>query len=60
MRNRRKSDGLPVQSFETLLKDLSTLTKNRVRIGGGVAFDELASHTPIQQRAFELLEVPLR
>jgi hypothetical protein len=44
----------------TLLKDLSTPTKNRVRVGGGAACDQLASPTPIQQRAFELLEVPLR
>jgi hypothetical protein len=60
VRTRRTSDGLPVHSFQTLLKDPSTLTKNRVRIGGGVAFDQLAGPPPIQRRAFELLEVPLR
>jgi hypothetical protein len=60
VRTRRTSDDLPVHSFQTLLKDLSTLTKNRVRVGGGVAFDQLACPTPIQQRALDLLEVPLR
>jgi len=60
VRTRRTADGLPVHSFQTLLKDLSTLTKNRVRVGGGVAFDQLTSPTPIQQRAFDLLGVPVR
>jgi len=43
---RRTADGLPVHSFQTLLKDLPTLTKNRLRAGGKVAFDQLASPRP--------------
>jgi hypothetical protein len=37
-RNTRRTDvGLPVHSFQTLLKHLATLTKNRVRVAGGAA-----------------------
>jgi hypothetical protein len=57
---RRTEDGFPVHSFQTLLKDLSTLTKNRVRVAGGAAYEQLTRPTPIQDRALELLEVPLR
>jgi hypothetical protein len=59
-RIRRTEDGFPVHSFQTLLKDLSTLTKNRVRIAGGASFDQFARPTDLQQRALDLLEVPLR
>lgn len=37
-RVRRMADDLPVHSFRTLLNDLATLTKNRVRVGDGPAF----------------------
>jgi len=50
------ADGLPVHSFRTLLADLATLTRNRVRVGEQ-AFDMLATPTAVQQRAFELLQV---
>jgi hypothetical protein len=45
-----------VHSLETLLKDLATLTKNRMRFGDST-FDQLASPTPLQTRALELLGV---
>jgi hypothetical protein len=56
------ADGLPIQSFATLLADLATLTKNRARHGGhgSAEFDLYASPTPTQARAFELLGVPIR
>jgi hypothetical protein len=54
---RRTEDGLPVHSFRTLLKDLATLTRNRVRIADGARFDQLARPTPLQQRALDLLGV---
>jgi hypothetical protein len=54
---RRTDDDLPVHSFRTLLKDLATLTRNRVRVDGGASFDHLTRPTHLQQRAFELLEV---
>lgn len=53
----RTDDGLPLHSMETLLQDLATLTKNRIRIGTAT-FERLASPTPLQRRAFELLKVP--
>src|SRR6202795_3922280 len=56
---KRTEDGLPVHSFQTLLADLATLTKNQVRLLGadGASLDILATPTPLQQRAFELLGV---
>jgi hypothetical protein len=54
--NQPAADGLPVHSFRTLLADLATLTRNRVRVGEQ-AFDMLATPTAVQQRAFELLQV---
>lgn len=59
-RVRRTEDDLPVHSFRTLLKDLATLTKNRVRLGGGAAFEQLARPTAVQERAFELLGVAVK
>ncbi len=55
----RTTDGLPVQSFQTLLADLATLTRNRVRTPNAGAFeaDLLATPTPLQDRAFKLLGV---
>ena len=49
-------DGFPVHSFRTLLADLATLTRNRVRMGEQL-FDMLATPTTLQERAFELLQV---
>ena len=55
----RETDaGLPVHSFQTLLRDLGTLAKNRVRMVDTTAeFDMLTQSTPLQQRVFELLGV---
>jgi transposase len=59
-KSRRKTeDGLPVHSFRTLLADLGTATRTRVRVGEH-AFHKLAQLTPLQERAFQLLEVPWR
>lgn len=56
---RETEDGLPVHSFRTLLADLGPATRTRVRVGEH-AFDKLAQLTPLQERAFQLLEVPWR
>jgi len=48
-------DGLPVHSFQTLLADLATLTRNTVRLASAHTMDLLATPTPIHQRAFDLL-----
>ena len=55
----RTADGLPVHSFATLLKNLATLTKNRVqpKTLAFSPFDTLARPTPLQQRALSLLSV---
>jgi len=56
---KRTEEGWPVHSFQTLLKDLATITQNRVRLGEQ-SFEMLAAPTPLQRRAFELLELPCR
>ena len=56
---KRGPDGLPVQSFQSLLAHLGTQVKNRVASGEGAAdgFYMITRPTTIQQRAFELLGV---
>jgi transposase len=56
---KRTADGFPVQSFQSLLKYLSTLAKNRVRLpeSPGPEFYELTETTRLQQRVFDLLDV---
>jgi Transposase DDE domain len=60
-RTKETEDGLPVHSFRTLLDDLGTLAKNRVRVRGesGSEFYELTQPTAIQQRALDLLGIML-
>ncbi len=55
---KRTEDELPVFSFRDLLDALGTLCRNRVRLRGSeVSFDQLTEASPLQRRAFELLEV---
>ena len=64
-RARRKSatgttaDGLPVHSLATLLDDLATLTLNTVHLPDNPEnrFTVATQPTPLQRRAFELLDV---
>jgi Transposase DDE domain len=55
----RTPDGLPVHSFHTLIADLATLTRNTLEIATapGMPFTVIARPTPIQAKAFDLLEV---
>ena len=55
-------DGLPVHSFQTLLADLATVVKNRVRVkhAPAITFEMLTIPTPLQQRAFDLLGISPR
>lgn len=55
-------DGFKVHSFQTLLGDLATIVKNRIQPKDKSipAFEMLTQPTPLQQRAFDLLGVPLR
>jgi hypothetical protein len=55
-------DGRPVHSFQTLLRDLGTITKNQIRFVHSPleTTEMLTTPTPIQQRALDLLQVPLK
>jgi hypothetical protein len=59
---KRTQAGLPVSSFRDLLDTLATLTRNRIRPAAQrISFDQLTQQTPLQRRAFELLQIdPLR
>ena len=56
---KRTEDDFPVHSFQSLLRNLATLTKNRVqaKIKDAPLFVQYAKPTRLQQRAFELLKV---
>ncbi|MDP9207612.1 MAG: IS1634 family transposase [Actinomycetota bacterium] len=57
------TDDQPARSFTTLLEHLATLTRNHLRVAGHdeSGFDLLATPTPTQRRAFDLLNsaIPL-
>ena len=61
-RTKRTDEGRPVHSFRSLLRDLATVTKNRVvpRLPGAEPFDVLARPTELQRQAFRLLGVRLQ
>jgi hypothetical protein len=52
-------DGLPVHSFRSLLADLATMARNTITtaITPDYPFTVVTRPTPIQQKAFDLLEV---
>ena len=53
-------DGYPVQSFQDLLRDLATLTRNRIRIPEfNAEYDKLTVPTAYQRHVFGLLNVSL-
>jgi len=56
---KQTADGQPVHSFRTLLADLATLAKNRVRFQGSDAatITVYTQPTPAQKRALDLLQV---
>ena len=55
----RAANGLPIHSFQSLLADLATLTRNTVvtAIAPNQPFTILTRPTPIQQKAFDLLDL---
>ena len=56
---KRTDDDEPVHSFRTLLEDLGTLAKNRVRVrGSSKEFYVMTQPTALQTRALNLLGVP--
>jgi hypothetical protein len=58
---KRTKEGWPVHSFQTLLKDLATICRNRIqpRVPGAPAFDKITIPTAVQQRALQLLRLRL-
>jgi len=59
-RTKRTDDGMTVHSFQTLLKDLRTIVKNRMVPTNPqiTPFDKVTRPTSLQQKAFDLLDVP--
>jgi len=55
-KTKKSRAGEPIHSFQTLLADLATVTRNRVRplVPGSKPFDLVTRPTPLQQRALEL------
>ncbi len=55
-------DGTPVHSFQTLLADLATIVRNRMRPreAGAGTFEVTTTPTAVQRRALELLGISLR
>ena len=60
-RTKRTDAGMPVHSFQTVLQDLATVTKNQIRFSQSPTETTwmFATPTPLQQRALDLLQVPL-
>jgi transposase len=58
---KKTDDGFPVHSFQTLLRDMATIAKNRIQPTEKnlPAFDMLTTPTALQQRAFDLLGLTL-
>ena len=56
---RRTEDGLPIQSFATLMAELGTRARHRCRTASdpeGPTLQRLTEPTPLQQRAMELVK----
>ena len=58
---KRTEDDEPVHSFQTLLADLGTITKNRIQanLPGAAPFEKITRPTLLQDRALSLLGVRL-
>jgi transposase len=58
---KRTEAGEPVHSFQSLLRHLRTIVKDRMRLKAdpAIEFDKITTPTPLQQRALDLLGVSL-
>ncbi len=56
--SKQTPSGDPVHSFESLLSDLSTIVRSTVQPKqlSVASFEKITQPTPVEQRAFELLE----
>ena len=57
-RRKKTDNGLPVHSFQTLLKDLQTIARNTVRMGSA-SFEMITTPTALQHVVFTRLRVSL-
>ena len=57
---KRTTDNTPVHSFTSLLADLATLCANQIQPNDMPAFTMTTCPTPLQRRAFELLDLSHR
>ena len=59
--SKRTDDMMPVHSFQTLLKDLATITKNRIKpkMEGAIPFEQMTQPTSLQKKILHLLGVHL-
>jgi hypothetical protein len=58
---KRTTDNTPVHSFTSLLADLATICANHIQPAHDLpAFTMTTTPTPLQQRAFQLLDVSHR
>jgi transposase len=58
---KRTTDNTPVHSFTSLLADLATVCANQIQPTDDMpAFTIITNPTPLQRRAFDLLDVPHR
>ena len=60
--SKKTPDGLPAHSFQTLMKNLATLTRNRIQptLPGTPSFQTLTRPSPLQQKALSLLGITPR
>ncbi len=60
-RTKQTDEGQPVHSFQSLLKDLATIAKQRIlpKLTGAVPFRKITIPTSLQQKALDLLGVQL-
>jgi hypothetical protein len=56
--NRETPDGLPVRSFQDLLRHLATLNRETITFAGQ-HIEKITNPTPTQRRVFELLDTPI-
>jgi Transposase DDE domain len=56
---KRADDDAPVHSLATLLDQLATLTRNTIVFTRGARITKLSLPTPLQQRAFQLIDAPI-
>ena len=58
---KQTKNGIPVHSFQTLLKDLATITKNHIRpnLANSPTFIQMTQPTPTQKKALDLLGAKL-